>query len=86
MFWCLQNQFLAQLRQRHMEQQMHMTGGSAAPDLARQQELQQRVLASMNPQQLQQLQALPKVCLNGSILGISCSCVYVRWADCSKAQ
>lgn len=53
-----QNQFLAQLRQRHMEQQQ-----VAAQEAARQQELQQRMLATLNPQQVQQLQAMPKVWL-----------------------
>jgi hypothetical protein len=57
---CVQNQFLAQLRQRHLEQQQQQQM-QMAPDLARQQELQQRVLSGLNPQQLQQLQALPKV-------------------------
>ncbi|CAL8467238.1 g6774 [Coccomyxa elongata] len=50
-----QNQFLAQLRQRHMEQQQ-----VAAQEAARQHELQQRMLATLNPQQVQQLQAMPK--------------------------
>jgi hypothetical protein len=47
-----QNQFLAQLRQRHVEQQQ---------EAARQHEVQQRMLASLNPQQVQQLQSMPKV-------------------------
>ncbi len=51
-----QNQFLGQLRQRHVEQQQ-----VAAQEAARQHEMQQRMLASLNPQQMQQLQAMPKV-------------------------
>jgi len=53
----VQNQFLGQLRQRHLEQQQQVI----AQEAARQHEMQQRMLASLTPQQMHQLQSMPKV-------------------------
>lgn len=59
----MQNQFLEQLRQTHMAQQREAAARqqAASADALRQQELQQRVLASLSPQQLQQLRSMPRV-------------------------
>lgn len=55
----VQNQFLGQLQQRHLEQQQQQV---VAQEAARQHGMQQRMLASLTPQQMLQLQSMPKVC------------------------
>ncbi len=59
----MQNQFLEQLRQNHMAQQREAARQqqAAAADAHRQQDLQQRMLASLSAQQLQQLRSMPRV-------------------------
>ncbi len=59
----MQNQFLEQLRQNHMAQQREVAARrqAASADALRQKELQQHVLASLSPQQLQQLRSMPRV-------------------------
>lgn len=59
----VQNQFLEQLRQNHMAQQREAARQqqAAAMDAHRQQDLQQRMLASLSAQQLQQLRSMPRV-------------------------
>ncbi len=73
----MQNQFLEQLRQNHMAQQREAARQqqAAAADAHRQQDLQQRMLASLSAQQLQQLRSMPRVRLwTAQAIGPSRAC------------